>query len=526
MRMTKRFIVAFGFSVLLSTPILAAGADDGTAAADEGIIEITMMNFPVQVGGQPNFPSTDSIVAQEIEKRYGIRLKSAWVQPDPAARGSSEAFAAMIAAGDIPDYLAMGLGHTRTWVEQGIYKHLSFDFIAAHAPELVRILDEDSFGMWRDVPGISDADGVYAFISPIPTQTWTRMAALRKDWLDNVGLDMPTNLDELTEVFRRFTEEDPDGNGNDDTWAFAFNAMGGGAFDYTFMTVKQAFVVDDESFPVGPDGTVTYQEITEDYKNYIRYLAMLWEKGYIYPEVLPHYTENFRRVLPNGSIGVAGGNDFRLYPHRPDRDWGLTLSSIPGAEMEVIMPITRYDGEEPEFVRYAGTWYCYGVGAHVSDEKAAKILEFLQLNVADEEATKLIYWGLEGTHFEVVDGRAVLQEPYNTPEEQLRIGYASFWYHAQPMWKYLLRYGNGILALHDLHDDYKYKDVVLHNFLSFPAQITYGADVSSKITEYRLQAITGSVDIDATWDSYVREVLNAGLDRILAEAQAYYDANS
>ena len=120
----------------------------------------------------------------------------------------------------------------------------------------------------------------------------------------------------------------------------------------------------------------------------------------------------------------------------------------------------------------------------------------------------------------------MLQEPYNTPEEQLRIGYASFWYHAQPMWKYLLRYGNGILALHDLHDDYKYKDVVLHNFLSFPAQITYGADVSSKITEYRLQAITGSVDIDATWDSYVREVLNAGLDRILAEAQAYYDANS
>ena len=216
---------------------------------------------------------------------------------------------------------------------------------------------------------------------------------------------------------------------------------------------------------------------------------------------------------------MAGGNDFRLYPHRPDRDWGLALSSIPGAEMEIIMPITRYDGKEPEFVRYAGTWYCYGVGAHVSDEKAAKILQYLELNVADEEATKLIYWGLEGTHFEVVDGRAVLQEPYNTKEEQLRIGYGSFWYHAQPMWKYLLRYGDGILALHDLHKDYKYKDVVLHNFLSFPAQVTYGADVSSKITEYRLQAITGSVDIDATWDSYIREVLNAGLDRILAEAQ-------
>ena len=38
------------------------------------------------------------------------------------------------------------------------------------------------------------------------------------------------------------------------------------------------------SFRIEPDGKVTCQEITEDYKQYIKYLAMLWEKGYIYPE--------------------------------------------------------------------------------------------------------------------------------------------------------------------------------------------------------------------------------------------------
>ncbi len=34
-----------------------------------------------------------------------------------------------------------------------------------------------------------------------------------------MGLDVPTNLDELYEVFRAFKEEDPDGNGQDDTYA-------------------------------------------------------------------------------------------------------------------------------------------------------------------------------------------------------------------------------------------------------------------------------------------------------------------
>ena len=40
----------------------------------------------------------------------------------------------------------------------------------------------------------------------------------REDWLEKVGLQVPTNLDEFEEVLRAFTFDDPDGNGKDDTW--------------------------------------------------------------------------------------------------------------------------------------------------------------------------------------------------------------------------------------------------------------------------------------------------------------------
>ena len=40
---------------------------------------------------------------------------------------------------------------------------------------------------------------------------------VRTDWLANLGLDVPTTPEELLEVARKFTYDDPDGNGKDDT---------------------------------------------------------------------------------------------------------------------------------------------------------------------------------------------------------------------------------------------------------------------------------------------------------------------
>ena len=41
---------------------------------------------------------------------------------------------------------------------------------------------------------------------------------IRKDWLDKLGLDVPKTLDDVVEVARAFKNDDPDGNGVDDTW--------------------------------------------------------------------------------------------------------------------------------------------------------------------------------------------------------------------------------------------------------------------------------------------------------------------
>ena len=44
-------------------------------------------------------------------------------------------------------------------------------------------------------------------------------SAVRTDWLANLGLEVPTTPEELLEVARQFTFDDPDGNGKDDKLA-------------------------------------------------------------------------------------------------------------------------------------------------------------------------------------------------------------------------------------------------------------------------------------------------------------------
>src|SRR3546814_15148449 len=41
---------------------------------------------------------------------------------------------------------------------------------------------------------------------------------VRKDWLANLGLQMPETTEDLYDVARAFSEGDPDGNGQDDTY--------------------------------------------------------------------------------------------------------------------------------------------------------------------------------------------------------------------------------------------------------------------------------------------------------------------
>lgn len=71
-------------------------------------------------------------------------------------------------------------------------------------------------------PELKEAASIEGVLYGVPFQKNLARSGLifRKDWLDKLGLPVPKTLDEVYEVARAFTEDDPDGNGVKDTTGF------------------------------------------------------------------------------------------------------------------------------------------------------------------------------------------------------------------------------------------------------------------------------------------------------------------
>lgn len=48
---------------------------------------------------------------------------------------------------------------------------------------------------------------------------------IRKDWLDNLSLEVPKTMEDVKAIAHAFTYNDPDGNGKNDTYGFAFSGV-------------------------------------------------------------------------------------------------------------------------------------------------------------------------------------------------------------------------------------------------------------------------------------------------------------
>ena len=64
---------------------------------------------------------------------------------------------------------------------------------------------------------------------------------LRKDWMDNLGLEEPSTIDDIAEVLRAFIEDDPDGNGQADTVGLAVRNTVYGDYPNNHFAVDNIF---------------------------------------------------------------------------------------------------------------------------------------------------------------------------------------------------------------------------------------------------------------------------------------------
>lgn len=120
-------------------------------------------------------------------------------------------------------------------------------------------------------------DGKTYGIACSPALTEGQVMIVRQDWLDNLGLQAPTNLDEFEAVIQAFTENDPDGNGEDDTYGFTYSGSDiyntGWVADPVSLFSANSGKYIPGSWQEDESGNLTYGSINEGNKKTLERMA-------------------------------------------------------------------------------------------------------------------------------------------------------------------------------------------------------------------------------------------------------------
>lgn len=194
-----------------------------------------------------------------------------------------------ITSGDYPDIMAVSGSDLVKYAQTGVIADISAVYEQYASDELKEYV---SYG---DGSALNSAkvDGVLYGIPKVEDQHGAAMMMfIRQDWLDNLGLEIPTTMDELKVVAKAFTEQDPDGNGQADTYGMALNGKDG----FTYWSGMQAFFEGYGAIPGYWNGQFTF--IQKDGK-------MVW--GGALADEMKAGLADLKEMYANGSLAKNFG---------------------------------------------------------------------------------------------------------------------------------------------------------------------------------------------------------------------------
>ncbi|AJY74258.1 extracellular solute-binding protein [Paenibacillus beijingensis] len=395
-----------GFIVVLS--ILATAAcsgnnnagqpqqDTGTASPngqqqqqEQQPVEIKMMADY----GVASFFDTDRHFMDMIEKGTNTKL----TVEVPPTTGYKERLQLMLSTGDYPDIVYFPSASDPSFlnaVRDGIV--LPVNGYLDQAPEIKKYTYDTTW----DVLKVNQDDNIYG----IPRTSVVRNDGywIRKDWAANVGIELPADgtvtLEQFADILRKFTKNDPDRNGKNDTYGFA------GSVDKN--KVLQPIVASsfgELGWQKASGGSYEYIDLMYDrtsdgYKKALQYTQDLYKEGLFEPNSA---TTDSTKAYEGFFRGVAGVVPAFAGTYISYRDEVKKLN--PDAEVTFVH-VKNEQGEvkgAPPSEASTGMWGLWAIMK--GSENPQKAVEVLNYWLTDEAWTK-VKEGYEGTDYQVVDG--------------------------------------------------------------------------------------------------------------------------
>ncbi len=198
----------------------------------------------------------DNVHLRWAEERLGIRIRYLWTVP--ATIFDTKLQLELEAGRPVPDIVTIRSDSVHSLIDSGKFREVGSLFDRYASDTWKRAMNE-SADIWE--PYMRDGS---KYAIPILDYAHNSESVLwiRTDWLDKVGLEAPRTLEELVQVMRAFTWEDPDGNGKPDTHGLAL-ALKAGANSYMGDTswIFGAYGTIPGQWNEAPDGSLAYGSI-------------------------------------------------------------------------------------------------------------------------------------------------------------------------------------------------------------------------------------------------------------------------
>ena len=169
------------------------------------------------------------------------------------------------------------------------------------------------------------------------------------------------------------------------------------------------------------------------------------------------------------------------------------------------------------------TWV---IGAHVSDDELATILEIFDYVTFDLAAYVMANFGLEGEHFEwegVPFESRIIQSANNRLDASVNYGTLVFSTGVRLPEREVFRYGDNAITQFAASEAGRsliippYREDLHGDFAQHYSQLTqrYGDALMRIREEFFFSAIRGQINIDTEWDTYIDELYQNGLSQFL-----------
>ena len=430
----------------------------------------------------------------------------------------------IIASGDTPDFYGRSLGSYDSKLQAAVEEEVVIDIlplVEENAPDLYALMEKDPD--WKTK--LTNSDGTICKIASYTLPKTTDGPFIRKDWLDNLGLEAPTDLDSLTNVLEAFKSE------YNCSMPLLLDSDLGSVLDQCFNMQSMGF----NSFSFQQDapnsGKVICSLCTDEYINYLLTLNEYLNKGLITSDFLniSKNAGNLEACYIDGNAGVWKDDAKYTYNNaisaqESDPNW----EAIP-----FVFDKNDYHMNQSSTSGGIGLTQLY-ISANCENPELA--LQFVNYAYTDEGAL-LVQAGEEGvTYTKDADGKlaytdVIINNPDGWTSSQATYLYLTdAWMPTRQLEEvFEMAYTDDVLAAYDTWTNAYAGDdsmtIPLDCTLSADEQtevFTLMADCLSLFSQNAAKVILGDLD-EAGYRAVIDDAMGMGLERITEIYQTAYD---